>query len=305
MTRASRAGFSLADLLVVVGLISLLITMSLPAIQRVRAMADRVRCENRLRQIGIAIHHFDVDYGSLPYLERPPGPLTVESLTHPRIALHWMVHLLPYVERAPLWNQALQGLASGAFAWRNPPHAGLATVIPLYTCPADGRMSAAMRDADGIVAAYTSFAGVAGAYLHANGMFGQRGLRLTDALDGTSTTLLVGERPPPDTLQAGKWYIWQVGYQSTWGYNNLGPELVFARGSSHDDPSGNCFRGPLPFKATTLWDPCGRYHFWSLHSGGANFLFVDGHVQFLRYHDDPILPALATRNGGEVVELPD
>ena len=47
------------------------------------------------------------------------------------------------------------------------------------------------------------------------------------------------------------------------------------------------------------------FHFWSFHSGGAHFLFCDGSVRFLAYSADPILPALATRNGGEAVTLPD
>lgn len=47
------------------------------------------------------------------------------------------------------------------------------------------------------------------------------------------------------------------------------------------------------------------FHFWSLHSGGANFAFADGSVRFLRYSAEPIMPALATRAGGEAVSLPE
>jgi prepilin-type processing-associated H-X9-DG protein len=47
------------------------------------------------------------------------------------------------------------------------------------------------------------------------------------------------------------------------------------------------------------------FHFWSPHAGGANFLWADGSVRFLRYDAKPLMPALATRNGGEVVDLPD
>jgi prepilin-type processing-associated H-X9-DG protein len=50
---------------------------------------------------------------------------------------------------------------------------------------------------------------------------------------------------------------------------------------------------------------CDVYHFWSLHPGGANWLFADGSVRFLRYDADSVLPALATRAGGETASLPD
>jgi hypothetical protein len=53
-----------------------------------------------------------------------------------------------------------------------------------------------------------------------------------------------------------------------------------------------------------ITNPCDQAHFWSLHAGGANFLMAEGSVHFLSYQADDILPALATRNGGEVVSLP-
>ena len=54
-----------------------------------------------------------------------------------------------------------------------------------------------------------------------------------------------------------------------------------------------------------MTDPCDSLHFWSPHPGGANFAFADGSVRFLSYSADTILPALATRAGGETVVLPD
>jgi prepilin-type processing-associated H-X9-DG protein len=54
-----------------------------------------------------------------------------------------------------------------------------------------------------------------------------------------------------------------------------------------------------------MGNPCDLFHFWSLHPGEANFLLADGSVHFLRYEADPLLPALATRAGGETVQLPD
>ena len=60
-----------------------------------------------------------------------------------------------------------------------------------------------------------------------------------------------------------------------------------------------------PFGPSDVRDPCGVFHFWSLHPGGAGFVFADGSYHFLKYAAADILPALATRAGGEVVALPD
>ena len=65
-----------------------------------------------------------------------------------------------------------------------------------------------------------------------------------------------------------------------------------------------CNIGPYQYGPGKLNNTCDDFHFWSLHSGGANFAFADGSVRFVTYSADPIMPALATRAGGEVVEVP-
>jgi prepilin-type processing-associated H-X9-DG protein len=66
----------------------------------------------------------------------------------------------------------------------------------------------------------------------------------------------------------------------------------------------NCWQGPYFFSPGTLQNICDPFHFWSLHSGGANFLFCDGSVHFIPYSAKDIMPALATRAGGEAVQWP-
>ena len=128
------------------------------------------------------------------------------------------------------------------------------------------------------------------------------GIRLTDIIDGSSNTLMAGERPPPKTLQAGQWYTRL--YFGTGVFGMLrGPDGTILE-NELPLPLDTC-EGPFQFGPGRLDNPCDRYHFWSLHPGGANFLFADGAARYLPYSAQPIMPALASRAGGEVVSLPD
>ena len=66
-----------------------------------------------------------------------------------------------------------------------------------------------------------------------------------------------------------------------------------------------CPVGPYHFGPGNPADVCDTFHFWSLHAGGANFLFADGSVRFLTYAADDLMPALATRASGESIGLMD
>ncbi len=152
--------------------------------------------------------------------------------------------------------------------------------------------------------AFTSYLGVAGrdAATTRDGLLFQDSLtRLTDVPDGTSNTLLIGERPPSHDFQFGWWYA-GVGQQLTGSADLL---LGVREPNLQPIVSGStCGPGRYPFSAASSFnDPCGMFHFWSPHSGGANFAFADGSVQFIRYTANDIMPALATRAGGESISL--
>jgi prepilin-type processing-associated H-X9-DG protein len=66
--------------------------------------------------------------------------------------------------------------------------------------------------------------------------------------------------------------------------------------------AAGCRSGSYIYEAGDRKDECSAFHFWSLHSGGANFVFVDCSVHFLKYSVNSILPALSTRNGGEFIQ---
>lgn len=124
-------------------------------------------------------------------------------------------------------------------------------------------------------------------------------IRIDDVLDGTSNTLLVGERPPSPELRYGWWYAGD-GLAGSGALD----VVLGAREYNARNPYPQyvpCGRGPFPFRAGRLEDYCSVFQFWSLHPGGANFVFCDGSVRFLRYGADSILPAMASRGGGEVI----
>jgi prepilin-type processing-associated H-X9-DG protein len=142
-----------------------------------------------------------------------------------------------------------------------------------------------------------------------------KGVKIADIIDGTSNTMMIGERPPPKS----EIFSWAFT-----GYGNMGDsdgDVVLGVSERNQvptydlfDPQGNpCSAGspdpnsPLAWKIEPgdLNNECSMLHFWSLHAGGANFSFADGSVHFLTYDMSPILQrALSTRNGGEVAELP-
>lgn len=298
-----RYGISLVELLVVLGLISILLGLTLPAVQSTRAAAARVSCQNHLKQIGIALHACHGVHGRFqPMPQQPPVP---GVLGHdPYHLLSWQAVLLPFLEQNHLWELSVQACREESLPFHNPPHVGYATVIPVYGCPADSRLSKPLRDpGSGQMVAYSSYVGVVGDTIRGRGVFSYDiGTRLSDITDGTSHTLMVGERPPPDSLQAGQWYS---GVTDGRFDVERGPDgFLYTRGPAFPNHYSCPYHALPDFGPGRLSNPCDRYHFWSLHPGGANFLFADGSVRYLPYRASAILPALATRAGGEVVELP-
>src|SRR5260370_19815090 len=111
----SHSGLSLVELLVVMAIIGILIALLIPAVQKVRASAQRLECSNRLRQIGLGLHHYHDSFRRLP-----PG---LSSWNGPdgQPYMSWMARSLPYLEQESLLHQAIQAYSHAKW-FEDPPH---------------------------------------------------------------------------------------------------------------------------------------------------------------------------------------
>jgi prepilin-type N-terminal cleavage/methylation domain-containing protein/prepilin-type processing-associated H-X9-DG protein len=297
--KAAHRGVSLIEVLVVIAIIGILSGLLMAAIQRVRASAARLKCQSQMRQIVLALHQYHDTHRHLP-----PG-LSVNVDRQRYLYLGWTARILPYIEQAALWEQIERAFATDPDPtqfYGHPAHLSiLGTYIPLYVCPADGRIRGAVsvgRRQYG----YTSYLGVAGLNHTTNEgvLFADSRISFHDVTDGLSNTIMIGERPPPTDLLFGWWY-------RGWGQNKTGSAEMLL-GVREINILGNrypCGEGPYYFQAGNLDNQCSMFHYWSLHSGGANFAAADGAVRFLSYQAEAYLPALASRAGGEAWSWPE
>jgi prepilin-type N-terminal cleavage/methylation domain-containing protein/prepilin-type processing-associated H-X9-DG protein len=291
----NRRAFTLIELLVVTAIIGVLIALLLPAVQKVRGAALRSACANNLKQLGLAAHHYHDTYASFPTGYVRPSPLRQGRGTT------LFVCLLPYLEQAnlaQLWDYQKYGNNLGPY-----PTAVASQVLAIAVCPADALPRPAIFHNGGSGPpedwGLTSYGGNAGTRSTGDsqsrdGVFFQdSAVRLADVTDGTSTTLLFGERDhedpnydrlcPPDVLGSNGW----------WAYPWMADVLLSAA-------------VPINYQVPPSATDCAAIKadrlsaFGSRHAGGANFGLADGSVHFLSDHISlETLRALSTRAGGE------
>jgi prepilin-type N-terminal cleavage/methylation domain-containing protein/prepilin-type processing-associated H-X9-DG protein len=311
MNRSRRCcpAFTLVEVLVVIAIIAVLIGLLLPAVQKVRESAARIKCQNNLKQIGLALLNFESDRRKFPP-GSVIGPFPEAGVMTPA-QQGVFPFLLPYLEQQPLSDRYRLDVSFNDPA--NQP--AVTTQLRILQCPSakpgrwateadhpitwfGGRKSACSdynviwrmdqalaRPPYGLIDPVGNYEGV----LTQNQM-----VRFADITDGTSNTLLVAE-------DAGRPEVWRAGrlvpgvYSGGASWASLG--FLNGQGSTPDGAS------PLGRCAINCTNDREVYSF---HPGGANAVFADGSVHFLKASIDiRVFARLVTRAGGEVVSADD
>jgi len=335
--QSARKAFTLVELLVVIAIIGILVALLLPAVQAAREAARRMSCTNNLKQLALATHNYHDAMGSFPagillsQYDASKGKYRGASL---------FVFLLPYIEQVSLHAQ---------WDFTNPNNnfkGGLesrAAMGPDLLCPSEPESENPLHYTTRLTGSsmdryikVTSYAGNAGTrsyhpdsgFLQTDGVFfgagpgsqpdpNQEPVRLADITDGTSSTLLFGERsrwdPNYNTFAAQGW-DWELRYYGNWCGTSRKALSHFTLSSY----SPINYRLPFSYADRAIASPPAntasdfKYYidlrvcaFGSSHPGGANVALADGSVRFL-WETIPLMTfrALSTRQDGEAVNSP-
>ena len=315
--RSPRA-FTLVELLVVITIIGILIALLLPAVQAAREAARRTQCTNNLKQLGLALHNYESANNTFPAAESI-HIVTNETGVDIRGNPLWFV-IMGYIEQVNMDEQF--DYEAGYYNWLSAHPEYLFKQFPFFQCPSDSRISQypSLRDYFGVTGGKTNAdpqkrRGFRG-YSFADGLFTiNRWRRFADISDGSASTFAIGESvhntrfglaPGYDTNEGSPvfWYG-GCGCAHTTGAtdNNPCPDpLLWSIGRGHRSTM-------LPINH--LVSPIYEYQdqdvpFGSYHSGGAHFVFADGHVSFINDTIDmPVYQALSTIAGGEIISGSD
>ena len=262
-------GFTLIELLVVIAIIAILIGLLLPAVQKIREAANRMKCSNNLKQQGLALHNYNDTYGQLPVGNSNWNNWQVAPYTG---SWSWMNFILPFIEQDNAYRVAVAFAQGDHYSWDN-------TECPLrmkmFTCPSDPRGAQAWPGAssglpDQATTCYLGNAGTA-SISHDGVLYEDSLTRITDMTDGTTNTIMVGERPPNSNLEFGWWF-------SAYGYdghgtgdcvmtsNDVAIFTYFA--ANYGCPSGTVAATKIGVQPGQPLVGCDAAHYWSFHPGG-------------------------------------
>jgi prepilin-type N-terminal cleavage/methylation domain-containing protein/prepilin-type processing-associated H-X9-DG protein len=312
--RRSFRAFTLIELLVVIAIIAVLIGLLLPAVQKVRESAARIKCQNNLKQLALAVHNFHDQYQRLPRNAGPGCDCYNPSPNSPN-SWSWIAHTLPFLEQQNLYNNGQIGSGVPLVNSIQPDGSFTsAAIIPVLLCPSDseGRQVFTNRaNVGGLPMGPTNYKGVAGQNwawgdsrwnpVPSRGVYSSPttdGLRSGDGIffpcdaqrfpfldfggvtDGLSNTFMIGEDLP------------QRNIHCSWAFFNHATGTCAIYPNSHK----------LGFMNAVDWQNV--YSFRSNHPGGLQFAMADGSVHFIRENINiNVYRALASRAGGEQYTL--
>ena len=294
--RSRRHAFTLIELLVVIAIIAVLVAILLPAVQQAREAARASQCKNNLKQIGLALHNYHEAMGMFPMIRTNPatgagiGTCTWQS----QPGHSWLVRLLPHMDQAALYNKfrftwmdaCYNGTRDGDVA--GGPNA-IAQVLPALLCPSDPTPQVNGYAGTNYAGISTKGTNTADTVIATSGALTQRGTKMAEFLDGTSTTLMAGE------------VYRNIPFYATGNVANLTAQRCRAWATAgaycglNGDATPNWGKGADPAVAAVVgqrgrdeivWasdyhGASGRQPASSTHAGGCNFLVADGSVQFI------------------------
>jgi prepilin-type N-terminal cleavage/methylation domain-containing protein/prepilin-type processing-associated H-X9-DG protein len=321
-----RHAFTLIELLVVIAIIAILIGLLLPAVQKVREAAARMKCGNNLKQFGLALHTYHDANNAFPKGGQGGWGSNKGS---------WILYTLPYIEQDNLYK-----LVTGVPGFFDPAQNGMSLAqsagvlpraFPIARCPSDGFDTANPM--------YTNYMGSMGPQCvpgnctvdftafcnrpdwgystswqygdttdagQTRGMFNRGGAVVTMAsvTDGLSNTFLVGEALP-EVYEAMR-YGPATGWADAYGGTSYGTTTVplnwkiskVTAGNWTGDCATSC---PGVAPENCMWNWGITWGFKSNHTNGANFCFADGSVHFINSAIDArTYNLLGCRNDGQV-----
>jgi prepilin-type N-terminal cleavage/methylation domain-containing protein len=282
-----RRAFTLIELLVVIAIIAVLIALLLPAVQQAREAARRSQCKNNLKQIGLAFHNYHDNFKVFPpYCVSGVAPANQDVVR----CWGYQSMILPYMDQAPLYNQLGVGQTNLIPNAANVPTNNYATapvgsqeklfttVIPAFLCPSanGGELNRFQNNLGSMMYAGNNQVFVQPQVRSGTTYMGARSLAVSDFVDGTSNTLLVGEK----ALMTAPF----LSIGSIWGAGRIcGSRISIVAAQcpmntpfdgSHDT-ANMCYIENSP---STL---VSRASLSSAHIGGAHMLLADGSVRFV------------------------